>query len=297
MPLIRPEPKLLTVTAAANSEMDSIVDKLVESFQHVKMAVDSSEVDVVVGDQLTMTTVDAHGIVFLKTSGISHGYLKGAIVAEKHALMDGLNWQTLLVKKALSIPHRETDAVLLWQGDRPLIFLRGGKRDQLVFNFDLKQSNAEKQEAFAVLLWRYLETVRGRKVAHESAVVETTQPLNIASDPAAGELTLELQSIDGSIISQTVATKSLAAPDEPGFFHIRQGDVPLFTGASYFADTREADFIDCDEQDSWAPLVAAAVQQHTREDHLWRWVLAFTLLAMLASWYFGNGSFTSHRKD
>lgn len=299
LPLLRPEPKLLTVMAVANAEMEPVADKLAESFEHVTLATDSAEVNVAVMNQLTLGTTDTHGIVFVKSAGRSTDYLKGTIVAEKHGLMDGLNWQPLLVKKVLSIPHVETDTVLLWQGDRPLVFLRGGGRDQLVFNFDLKQSNAEKQEAFAVLLWRFLERVRQRKVAHAAEVVETTQQLKIASDPTAGALVIELQTIDGAVLSETKATTAaaLVAPDESGYFHVRQGETPLFTGASYFADTREADFVDCAEQDSWAPIVSAAVQQHTREDHLWRYVLALTVLAMLASWYFGNGSFSSQRKD
>ena len=178
-----------------------------------------------------------------------------------------------------------------------MVFLRGGVRDQLVFNFDLKQSNAEKQEAFAVLLWRFLERVRQWKVAHSTEVVETTQQLCIASDPNAGELLIERQTIDGTVISETKATTAaaLVAPAEPGYFYVRQGETPLFTGASYFADTREADFIDCAEQDSWAPIVSAAVQQHTREDHLWRYVLGLTVLAMLSSWYFVSS--TAQRKD
>lgn len=297
LPLVRPEPKLLTVMAAANSDMETVASKLVESFQYVTPASDSADLDVVVSNQLTMGDAGMHGIVFVKSPSTSPNYLKGTIVAEKHPLMDGLNWQSLLVKGVLSIPHQETDTVLLWQGERPLIFLRGGENDQLVFNFELEQSNAEKQEAFAVLLWRYLERVREQKVTHEAAVVETTQRLKIASNPTAGELVIEQQSLDGTVLSQENATSIPMAPAEPGYFHVRQGETALFTGASYFADTREADFVDCAEQDNWAPLVSAAVQQHTREDHLWRYVLAITVLAMLASWYFGNSSFTTHRKD
>jgi hypothetical protein len=299
LPIQRPEPKLLTVMAMANTEMEPVANKLIESFQYVTLATDSADIDVAVMNQLSLGTTDSHGIVFVRPAGKSENYLKGTIVAEKHRLMDGLNWQPLLVKEVLRIPHLESDSVLLWQGERPLIFLRGGGRDQLVFNFDLKQSNAEKQEAFAVLLWRFLEMVRQRKVAHSAAVVETTQQLQVASDPTAGELVIEQQTIDGGVLSETKTTPTagLVAPDEPGYFHVRQGENPLFTGSSYFADTREADFVDCAEKDSWAPTASAAVQQHTREDHLWRYVLAFTVLAMLASWYFGNGSFSSQRKD
>lgn len=299
LPLQRPEPKLLTLMAVANAAMEPVANKLAESFQHVILATDSAEVDVAVMNQLTMGAPDTHGIVFVKPARSSKNYLKGTIVAEKHGLMDGLNWQPLLVKEVLSIPHLESDTVLLWQGDRPLIFLRGGVHDQLVFNFDMKQSNAEKQEAFAVLMWRFLEMVRLSKVSHFAAVVETTQQLQIASDPKAVPLVIELQTIDGTVLSETKAmpAATLVAPAESGYFHVRQGDVALFTGASYFADAREADFVDCAEQDRWSSLASAAVEQHTREDHLWRYVLAFTVLAMLASWYFGNGSLSSQRKD
>ena len=87
--------------------------------------------------------------------------LQGAVVAENHPFMADLNWQSLVCRSSMSVPRTEGDEVLLWQSDRPLIMLRrAGAYRQLIFNFDLTASNAERLPAFIVLLHRFAEFVR-----------------------------------------------------------------------------------------------------------------------------------------
>ncbi|MFC4991750.1 BatA domain-containing protein [Rubritalea tangerina] len=286
MPVVRPQPK--EVQVLSTGELEGLDEKLVRSFEGVIRAQDASEVDVSL--VRPSSEVEGDAIVFVKGSGGK--YQKGEIVAEKHPLMDGLNWQSLLVRESAGVPHTEHDTVLLWQGDRALLYLRGGEHEVLVVNFDWEQSNAQKQEAFVVLLWRFVERLRRAKVGFESLNVETGQMLEVATDPLAGSGMVEFREVDlnGSPVGKGVEVRPahVTALGKPGFFKVQQGGVELVHGGAHFADTREADFTDCVEQDIWAPELGEAVDRHTEEDHLWRYVVLMIVVALLGSWFFTN---------
>src|SRR5439155_20000734 len=107
-----------------------------------------------------------------------------------HPLIDELNWQGLVCKESLQIPHTASDQVLLWQGPRALVFLQqSGATRQLVFNFDVAQSNATRLPAFPILIHRFVESLRDVKVAPESLNAEANQQLRIAT-PAQSKIAL-----------------------------------------------------------------------------------------------------------
>ena len=293
--MVRPEPKQIHLNTAANSGYQEFAAKLVESFGAVTLAQDVAEVDAVITSSAALEGVDSNAVVFAESQAKSGSYLKGTIVAEEHPLMDGLNWQSLLVKEVKSIAHTAHDEVLLWQGERALIFLRSQDKSQLIFNFDLHQTNAEKQEAFAVLIWRFFEQIRAKKVAYTAGVVEAGQALEIArrADVESKELKLQEVDLTGKVqsVSQVLSYEDVRVPKRPGFFSIFQADEELFSGASYFADTREADFSECSTAEKLSTNVAVVVDKHSHEDWLWRYFLAFLLLAILVSWcYTGRGN-------
>lgn len=301
LPMVRPNPKQIFLKPATSESYREFSKKLAESFADVALATDAAEIDVEVLAHHRWSEFPGNAIVFVESKEKASSYLKGAIVAEEHALMDGLNWQSMLVKEVESVEHTAQDQVLLWQGERPLIFLRSVGTQQLVFNFDLSQSNAQKQEAFAVLLWRFLDTLRSEKVGYAAGIVETGQELEIARDAveSAGNLTFQRTDLAGAVLEseRILSHEEIRAAKAPGFFSIYQGETLLFSGASYFADTREADFSDCAELDRVSSAVATAVDRHTREDWLWRYVLAFLLVALVLSWcYTGRGNLNQSAK-
>ncbi|HEY5743360.1 MAG TPA: hypothetical protein VIS99_12555, partial [Terrimicrobiaceae bacterium] len=149
--------------------------------------------------------------------------LSGLLVSENHPLMENLNWQGLIARDTFGVPYRQGDVPLLWQGERPIIFLRSKDGfSQLVFNFDIRQSNARRLPAFGLLTYRFLAARRAEKVAAEAANVQTRQRFSVAG------------------------IGSVAAPDEPNFFSVQgsEGNV-LFDGAAQFLDSRESDFALC----------------------------------------------------
>lgn len=306
LPLVVPAPKLLSIFSETSAKFESFTDKLRDSFEAIAPTNDSASADLslVSYDPLLPTLPESSSIVFVDETTQSKKYLRGGIVAEKNVLMEGLNWQSLLVRESIQIQLRETDVVLLWQGDRPLIALRSFRREiggtdgtrtreirQLIFNFDPTLSNAFKLPATVVLLHRFTEQLRSRKVAEESRNTEAGQPLQLSvhqhadAPPLALSLTKAEETDAPDPIPPAEAT-SLRAPDEPGFYTISQGDDVLLRSACHFADTREADLRSCDAQDTIVATSGEAIERNTSEDHFWRlWVL-LTLVALLLAWQF-----------
>ena len=233
---------------------------------------------------------DRHACVFTAPPNVAAApYLTGRIVAESHALTDGLNWQGLLVRQGIVVPPAPQDRVLLWHGDRPLISLRTtpGEKEHLLCHFDLVTSNARKLPALAVLLHRFFESVRRSKIAPESANFDLRQRLVVAhsTQPGATDLIREGDAAQTIPLAQA---RLLRAPMQPGFFSVKQGDAELLSGAAHFADAREADLSDAAPISELASATATHLESVHEADPAWRlWLLAL-LAALLVSWWFAR---------
>jgi len=298
LPLVRPSPKPLLTFPAASKKYAEIFSRLIGSLHGAKPAPDASAADLsfVAYDPLAPAMPAGASIIFMDDSTRGGQYLRGGIVAERHALLDGLNWQALLVRETLRLEKGPTDQVLLWQGDLPLILLRGDARtQQLVFNFDVTLSNAARLPAFVVLVNRYASRVLQAKIAPHAQVYETDEPLSLAHQLGAEAAPLVLVETPVAAPAQRTTLPAnqrlnLQAPRQPGHFTISQGQTVLIHGATFFADSREANFSAANSLDELNPNAGSAVLRQTREDHLWRlWVLA-ALAALLIAWHFTKTS-------
>jgi len=293
LPMVRPAPKPLMVLSTLPKETVLLSDRMTASFPNLKTAPDAAGADLIVSSTET-TPKNHHLMVFPQDKAKSRPYLTGNIVATKNPLTEGLNWQTLLVRESYSIPHSERDDVLLWQGNRALIYLSthpSTRKKALIFNFDIVRSNGMKQPALAVLMLRFCEQLRKEKVAPETRITETAEPLQLTRHTGkdAPSLVQNIFSLDGESIEAkeiTTGSNNLTAPETPGFFTLSQGDEALLTSATYFADTREADFSKCATEEIPASTMATAVDRHTRDDHLWRVWACLILVAVLGAWWF-----------
>jgi hypothetical protein len=301
LPVVVPQPKSLTLFAATGGAYDELGKKLLRSLEATETVNDAASADLTIlsYDPLDPVLPGGHAIVFVKDETRGGAYLKGGIVAEKHPLIDALNWQSLLVRETIQLQRRKTDTVLLWQGPRPLIFLRETEASaetpasrQLCFNFDLRLSNAATQPAFIVMLHRFAAELREAKVAAARENLETGQPFTLAarSGPDAPPLRVETTGLDGTARAgepiPAAARVALRAPLDAGFLTVRQGDDLLLDAAVHFADTREADFSACGSADTLDQGGAAAMERHTEEDHWWRAWFLLLLVALLVSWHF-----------
>lgn len=300
LPLVRPQPKPLALFAPASDAFDDLTKRLLRSLDATTPVNDAASADlsIVRYDPLDPTLPPGNAVVFVHDSTQGGAYLKGGIITEKHPLLDGLNWQSLLVRETIPLERTKADRVLLWQGERALIFLREMPATpdrpvarQLCFNFDFRLSNASTQPAFIVLLHRFAESIRSEKVAASSELLETSQPVALAFKPGTEKSpAAPLESIATDADGKAVATQSirpgetLQAPVEPGFFTVKQSGQPLLEAAVHFGDSREADFSNCQPADTLEGASAGSITRHTREDPLWRvWLLALAGL-LLVSW-------------
>jgi len=299
LPLIAPQPKTLRFFPTTSPALQELAKKLTRALAPLETTTDTSTADLslVSYDPLDPTLPPGNAIVMVNDSTKPGAYLRGGILAEHHPLMDGLNWQTLLVRESLQLERTPADTVLLWQDTRPLIFLRAqpatGKTpacQQLCINFDPHLSNAATQPAFVLLLHRFAESIREAKIAPVADNLETGQTIRPAIPDAPGNAPVVLTTLDlsGTILRKSEVTPGapIRLPGDPGFIHISRGDKTILDAALHFGDTREADFSACAPADTVSSATGNAIERNTDEDPWWRyWVLAL-LAALLASWHF-----------
>ncbi|WP_035602822.1 BatA domain-containing protein [Haloferula sp. BvORR071] len=301
LPMVVPKPKALALFAATGEAYDALSKKLQRSLDATSVVNDTASADLTIlsYDPLDPVTAAGNAIVFVRDDTQGGAYLKGGIVAEKHPLIDGLNWQSLLVRETIQIEFRESDTPLLTQGKRKLIFLREipatettPASRQLCFNFDLRLSNAATQPAFIVMLHRFAEELRAAKVAPASDNLETGQAVLIAAKTGSDAKGIEIQKLDlaGKVVSAETKDKTarinVSAPLDAGFLRVQQGEMELMDAAVHFADTREADFTACAAANTIDKGSSAAIERHTDEDQWWRAWFLLLLAALLISWHF-----------
>lgn len=300
LPLVRPAPKQIAFSLLDTGGDEGAAEELSELFRrfaHVREVESAVGANVNVGMATPGVVLpeQRHGCYFLKTSGENRPALKGNIVAEAHPLVEGLNWQGLIARDLPLVDRTVHDRVLLWQGERPLILLRempsGGR--QLICEFDLEKSNARRLPALAVMLHRFLESLRRGLVVPESVNFDVRQRLELAwkSGEKAGELRV-VGNPGGETESVVELLRSRAgfarAPARPGFFEVWQDDLRLLNGAAHFADAREADLSAAMSYDGLPGVVAEQVEVLYEADPRWRLWLMGLLAALLGSWWFAR---------
>lgn len=297
LPIVAPRPKLLNWFGATAASVQSLTERLQRSLDGIEVVNDAAQSDLIVAtyDPLEPVLPSGNAIVFVRNEATGGAALKGAIVNESHPLMDELHWNTLKVRDGIQLEVRKTDRILLRQGERPLIFLRDIAASAekpaarlLCFNFDPVEAEVIKVPAFAVLVHRFVESVRSAKVAQVALNLETSQPFPLAAKGGADAKPLNIETFDASGKKSGMETKapggSLRAPAEPGYVTIRQGEVVLLDGAVHFGDTREADFSTCASGDSLAALNSQAADSHTDDNRWWRVAVLLLIAALVVAW-------------
>lgn len=290
--LVVPEPKPVTLAHDVADGALPLVTDLIQSLENAPLfaTTDTNEIEERQQPDLIFATYNPlsprplpeAGIVFVHQEAVPREFFSGPIIAANHSLVADLNWQGLIAKKTPSIPVDAEDIALVWQGERPLVFLRRTEgRNVLVFNFDVVQSNAARLPAFVLSISRFVDAVRQDKVGLERANVELRQPLQVARDlsPEAPALLLSIAGRERS-----VSGSRISAPGEPGFFEIRQAKQPLLSGAANFADVRESDFSKAASRSDLVAVSDEVARKVTVVDPWWRiWVIGLLFLA-LAVW-------------
>jgi hypothetical protein len=274
LPMILPAPKVLGISWPSTSAQVAFYEKLVASLDFAAPAQGGgSDLRLAEYDPFHPEIPPAPAIVFVNDP-VPAKLSAGDLAVEIDPLTEDLNWSGLLRKDSIPMPPQPGDRTLVWQGERPLVFLRmTGDAPLLVVNFDLHASNADRLPAFVLLLRRFAEQVRAAKREPVAENVECNQPLALTVDPAGPAPT-----IDGN------PPGPLRAPFRPRFFMAEQAGRTLLRGAAQFADTREADFRAAACSQDLASIERKLVERNSENDLLAPvWLLALGV-AMAASW-------------
>lgn len=286
MPIVRPQPKLMTVQLLGDDATLDLFAKLAQTIPSLATVQQGETADLAF---MTLNPTkpfsgEALSSVILYDQPDIHDAFKGEpFVAEDDLLNRDLNWQGLILQPGTAPQLGTGDRVLLWKDQVPVIYLRSlpdGKR-QLIFNFNFSTSNATRLPAFVLLVDRFVESLRLDKMAPETRNAELTESLSVAAD--AHGAPVKVRNSEGGIESTTPAqaVTTLRAPSLPGFFTITQGDETLLTGGAQFADARESDFSTAATKDTLADHRAKLVELRTRADAftpLWLILLGILLI-------------------
>jgi len=251
LPIVRPQIKPLGVKTDANPAFEDFFQRFLGTLDG--RSEDRTDVALSTYRPLAPTPISGVGIVFVEDPGSPSRILPGAVTPESHPFSEGLSWSGLLVKSSMGVPIRPTDQPIVWQGERPLLFLRSGSGTRsLVVNFDIRHSNAIRIPAFVVALHRFAESVRETLPDVETINAETNQLLATGS----------------------------RAPQTPGFF-----DQKTIRGAAHFADVQEADFRNARPLDETVGLEREQQERNSASDFLTPLWIALLAAACLIGWF------------
>lgn len=286
--LVIPKPKPIVTASTVAPGIAELTSEIVDSLENAPEAESGDTLDLVFTSYNPLQPQDlpSVAVVFLDQEAVPKEFFGGSVVASNHPLTEDLAWQGLIARSTPSIPADDRDTTIVWQGDRPLVILRETPAvQQLIFNFDIAHSNASRLPAFIVVIHRFVDRIRDRKIAPVAANTELRQSLSLAFDASGEAPPLEISTDSGSRTIPLERARFLRAPDSPGFFRVGQGEQLLIDAAANFADTREADFSDAAAYSDIGDLPTAAVRKRTRPDPYWQIWLVGTVAVLLFSWW------------
>lgn len=294
LPMVLPMPKQLLAAMPGQAEVMPLAEKLTRALDSVS--------SVPVGETPDFRWISCKAgrlpddlagsaVIWLSQTDGKAAWLRGGFSAVNHPLVDGLNWQSLLIREGEGFERNPSDQVLLWQEQTPRIWLRAAASGamQLVCNIDPLRSNLVRQPAFVVLLHRFCEALRTRKPAPQSLNLETGQSLQglVEANP---ELVCRSTGVSGEILPDRVAGSIAHAPQMPGFFEIRRREAKLLDAAVAFVDSEEADFSRCAVSAGPTSIPSAERFAASRPDPLRSLWLGLMMLCLFGSWLSGRRS-------
>ena len=292
--MVTPKPKRVFIGTAVDPSASDMIRTLIDSLENASLVHPLGASEIKIPPDLTLATYNPLqpripppvSIVFLNQQFAPKEFFKGPIIAANHPLVKELNWQGLIAKLTASIPIEAGDLTLVWQGERPLVLLRQTTElNQLIFNFDVGQSNADRLPALIILINRFVNQIRSKKVTLERSNLELNQRINLAinTDETADVIINSVMGMQQTVLPNHSAM--LRAPRNSGFFSIRQGDNLLLDAAANFADAREADFSGAAPQSDLNAIPRKIIEKQTVADPFWQFWMILVLIILNLCWY------------
>ncbi len=296
LPLVRPTPPELSVYESVDSAHSWFVHSVEATLKRVRHATVEEHADVAVQsiESSSDSLPNIPAILLSRSAAPGTISRRQPIIVEQHPLVAHLAWDTLLASPTMLMPFKENDIPLLWQGSTPIVILRESNQPQLLINFDIARSNADKIPAFVIMIYRFLENQRNSKLTTHSGNIPSDA--RIWSNALRVTDSLRYQREDLQSNPQEIATiaphalGSLKSPSLPGFFALFRNNDRVFLGASYLADSRESDFSRAETFAEESPAQATMSQRYF-QDPAYPLLLFAILCALLwMSWLRWGGT-------
>jgi len=298
LPLVRPVPRSLLAEVSGDDETAEFFRKVLASVDGVTLSSSPKAGLRVIRTADSGPLAGKPALILLpplKPHDEALRVLRDPVTAERHPLVDGLNWQGWLSAGPSSLGKSLPNTPLLWQGTAGLVWLAGSAdaARHLVLNFDWEASNAARLPATVLLLRRFVENVRDDQPASYTANFDTNAPiaLSFREAPDRAPVTMGFTSVVemGKSFSRVLAAADrleLRAPATPGFLTIRRSDEILVRGAVQFADPRQSNFRRAESFLVNAPADAVGVRErNTKPDPLKLLWLALLGGLLFLSWW------------
>lgn len=265
--LQRPARPAIAIGYNSEDPLAPFFQRLVRSMPNATRATDN-RADLVLQSALTPQTPAAQPTVIFMTAPAKQpaATVLHPTVSTEHPLSHGLSWDGLLSGPTLT-PATAADQVLAWRSEEsPLLLRPSGQHNDLIINFDLQRSNADRLPGFIALLHRFAESVRAQLPHAVADNWATGQRLSLHFDAGATSLRRISSTADGEtsiVTTPAAAISSLRAPDWPGFFSVEADATTIASGAAQFSMIAQADLRGCSAWQDFtgfgdAPIVAAA---------------------------------------
>ena len=203
------------------------------------------------------------------------------VLPEAHPLVEGLNWEGLLVEPFAGFTPLPSDVVLLWMGEHPLVVLRPRNDGvSLLYLFDPETGNALRNGSLALLTHRFMSGVQEGLEAPSAFNVITGQSLEIP------EGTLGFETLEGTPVEVNRAAGKW--PMVPGWGRVtREETVQLEVGVAN-GEVEEGDFRKARPRGLSDEVVLEQRRQHEERDLLFPVWAGLLGLALLGSWKTGQ---------
>ncbi|MEM9443813.1 MAG: VWA domain-containing protein [Verrucomicrobiota bacterium] len=295
MPILRPLDKTLNLYIDVKGKMKRVLDKLITSNSYLQLVANENEADVILATSLTGFVLGMDGkepranIIFRTPRNKAGSREPAPIIQETHPFTRGVSWQGLLSSGPMSFQMGEEDQVLLWQKDKPLIFLGSKKgKPQLMFNFDFEHSNADRLPAFLILLHRYFLEVAEGKVAYHRRILKTNEILSLEEIPDGSSIVAKTEFAEN--VSHKVLTtrqaRQMAASGKPSRLSIELEGQEILRAAVQFEEPLEADLRKAESYSDLENEMRALQKSSSKPDPWEAWWIVIILAGLVLSWYF-----------
>lgn len=291
LPLILPEPKPLAWAFRGVTSADPGFVAVAEVLAKVMLGVPGARQELLEGRpvdfaiRVGVDAADGAALVLPVPGSGSERADRAPILAERHPLVEGLNWSGWLGAPTGTLRPSASAETLLWQGERPLAWLEGGAgvARRLVVDADWTRTNAPRLPAAVLLVRRMVLETQAALPVPFAANLETGQRIDLGWMPD-GAWAVRREG-SGPEVVEGARRAVLRAPLEPGFFAVEAGGAPVLRAAAHLADPRVTTFLEAATFAHDIPARGAVLEQRTEPEP---WTPLWTLLlpvALFVAWW------------